>query len=64
METSKNLNPVVPLHTTRSVPVSHRLTAFWHTMIGKKVVMAVTGIVFIGFVILPTPAFATESRNS
>ena len=51
METSKNLNPVVPLHTTRSVPVSHRLTAFWHTMIGKKVVMAVTGIVFIGFVI-------------
>jgi succinate dehydrogenase / fumarate reductase cytochrome b subunit len=51
METSKNLNPVVPLHTTRSVAVSHRLTAFWHTMIGKKVVMAVTGIVFIGFVI-------------
>ena len=51
METSKNLNPVVPLHTTRSVAVSHRLTAFWHTLIGKKVVMAVTGIVFIGFVI-------------
>src|SRR5882757_6052530 len=25
--------------------------AFWHTMIGKKVVMAVTGIVLIGFVI-------------
>ena len=51
METSKNLNPVVPLHMTRSVAVSHRLTAFWHTLIGKKVVMAVTGIVFIGFVI-------------
>jgi succinate dehydrogenase / fumarate reductase cytochrome b subunit len=51
METSKNLNPVVPIHATRSVAVSHRLTAFWHTMIGKKVVMAVTGIVFIGFVI-------------
>ena len=54
MENSKNLNPVVPLlgnATTRSVAVRHRLTAFWHTMIGKKVVMAVTGIVFIGFVI-------------
>jgi succinate dehydrogenase / fumarate reductase cytochrome b subunit len=54
MENSKTLNPVVPLlgnATTRSVAVRHRLTAFWHTMIGKKVVMAVTGIVFIGFVI-------------
>ena len=54
MDNPKNLNPVVPLlgsATTRSVAVRHRLTAFWHTMIGKKVVMAVTGIVFIGFVI-------------
>ena len=25
--------------------------AFWHTMIGKKVVMAVTGVVLVGFVI-------------
>jgi succinate dehydrogenase cytochrome b subunit len=49
MENSKNL--VVPLHTTRSVAVRHRLTAFWHTMIGKKVVMAVTGVVLIGFVL-------------
>src|SRR6202008_3819813 len=48
---SKNRNTVVPLHTTRNVAVRHRLTAFWHTVIGKKVVMAVTGIVFIGFVI-------------
>jgi succinate dehydrogenase / fumarate reductase, cytochrome b subunit len=30
---------------------SHRVTAFWHTMIGKKVVMAVTGVVLVGFVI-------------
>src|SRR5262249_2774493 len=46
--------PAVQLHedaTTRSVVVNHRLMAFWHTMIGKKVVMAVTGVVLIGFVI-------------
>jgi succinate dehydrogenase / fumarate reductase, cytochrome b subunit len=36
---------------TRSVVARNRLTAFWHTMIGKKVVMAVTGVVLIGFVI-------------
>jgi succinate dehydrogenase / fumarate reductase cytochrome b subunit len=54
MQNLKHLNPAVPLHgdvTTRSVVASHRLTAFWHTMIGKKVVMAVTGVVLIGFVI-------------
>jgi succinate dehydrogenase / fumarate reductase cytochrome b subunit len=34
----------------RSVAVRHRLIAFWRTMIGKKVVMAVTGVIFIGFV--------------
>ena len=50
----KNLPPEIQLHedvTTRSVVVSHRVMAFWHTMIGKKVVMAVTGVVLIGFVI-------------
>ena len=36
---------------TQSVNVSHRTLAFWHTMIGKKVVMAVTGVVLVGFVI-------------
>src|SRR5258705_1547352 len=54
MQNTKNLSPAVHLHgnaTTRSVVVSHRVTAFWHTMIGKKVVMAITGVVFTGFVI-------------
>jgi succinate dehydrogenase / fumarate reductase cytochrome b subunit len=54
MQNTKNLSPAVHLHgnaTTRSVAVSHRLIAFWHTMIGKKVVMAITGVVFTGFVI-------------
>ena len=31
--------------------VNNRARAFWYTMIGKKVVMAVTGISLIGFVI-------------
>jgi succinate dehydrogenase / fumarate reductase cytochrome b subunit len=36
---------------TQRVNVSHRTLAFWHTMIGKKVVMAVTGGVLVSFVI-------------
>jgi succinate dehydrogenase / fumarate reductase, cytochrome b subunit len=36
---------------TRSVVASDRLMALWPTVIGKKVVMTVTGIVLIGFVI-------------
>jgi len=36
---------------TRGVAVGNPVMAFWHTMIGKKVVMAVTGVVLIGFVI-------------
>lgn len=36
---------------TGSIPATHRLLVFWHTMIGKKVVMAVTGVVLIGFVL-------------
>src|SRR5258705_12891021 len=53
MESPKNLNPAVSLRgvAIRRAPVSHPILAFWHTMIGKKVVMAVTGIVLICFVI-------------
>ena len=50
----KNSPPAVQLHehaTTRSVVVNHRLMAFWHTMIGKKIVMAITSVVLVGFVI-------------
>src|SRR6201990_826418 len=36
---------------TQNIVVSHRALALWHTMIGKKVVMAVTGVVLVGFVI-------------
>jgi len=36
---------------TGSIAATHRTLAFWHTMIGKKVVMAVTGVVLVGFVI-------------
>ena len=31
--------------------VRRRVAAFWGDMIGKKIVMAVTGIVLVGFVI-------------
>ena len=54
MQNPKNLNPAVHLRgdaMTRSVVASNRVMAFWRTMIGKKVVMAVTGVVLIGFVI-------------
>ena len=53
MDNPKNLNPAVSLRgvAIRRTPVSHPILAIWHTMIGKKVVMAVTGIVLIGFVI-------------
>src|SRR5712671_679090 len=37
--------------TTPNVVASRRVLTFWHTMIGKKVVMAVTGVVLILFVI-------------
>ena len=36
---------------TGSVVATHRAFAFWHTMIGKKVVMAVTGLLLILFVL-------------
>src|ERR1700756_4508524 len=53
MASNTNLNLVHPAGNvaTQRVAVSHRTMAFWHTMIGKKVVMAVTGFVLIGFVI-------------
>jgi len=36
---------------TQVAVARNRVMALWHTMVGKKVVMAVTGIVLIGFVI-------------
>src|ERR1700751_939400 len=53
MAGNSNLNSV---HSTadvarQRVAVSHGALAFWHTMIGKKVVMAVTGAVLVLFVI-------------
>ena len=52
MASNPSLDPVhLGAVATRSVAVNHRAMAFWHTMIGKKVVMAVTGVVFVGFVI-------------
>src|SRR6266576_3289437 len=53
MESPKNLNPAVQLRgvATRRTPVSQPTIVLWNTMIEKKVVMAVTGIVLIGFVI-------------
>src|SRR4030095_15896940 len=54
MQNTKELNPVVHLGggaMTRSVVAGNRLMALWHTVIGKKVAMAVTGVVLIGFVI-------------
>jgi succinate dehydrogenase / fumarate reductase, cytochrome b subunit len=54
MKSVKNLNPVahrdgvaMPRHLVASNPV----LTLWRTMIGKKVVMAVTGVVLVGFVI-------------
>ena len=54
MSTTAEVNAAVHVHgqaRTHAEVASNRVMAFWHTMIGKKVVMAVTGIVLIGFVI-------------
>ena len=53
MSNNSSLNLVHPVGdlATRSVAAPHRVMAFWHTMIGKKVVMAITGVVLVGFVI-------------
>ena len=52
MKNAKNLNPVVHrdgVGMTRDVVASNHVLALWRTVIGKKVVMAVTGVVLIGF---------------
>jgi succinate dehydrogenase / fumarate reductase cytochrome b subunit len=54
MKNAKNLNPVVHrdgVGMTRDMVASNHVLALWRTVIGKKVVMAVTGVVLIGFVI-------------
>jgi succinate dehydrogenase cytochrome b subunit len=54
MSNNTSLNPAIrPLTnvTTRRIAAGNRLMALWHTVIGKKVVMAVTGVVLVGFVI-------------
>ncbi len=48
MSDTTNLSPAP---VVRDVAAANRAMAFWHTMIGKKVVMAVTGVVLVGFVI-------------
>jgi succinate dehydrogenase / fumarate reductase, cytochrome b subunit len=54
MQNVENLNPEVLIDgdvMSRDVVASNRVVAFWRTMIGKKVVMAVTGGMFVLFVI-------------
>jgi hypothetical protein len=54
MQGAKHLNPVAHIDgdaMTRDLVASNRVMALWNTMIGKKVVMAVTGVVLVGFVI-------------
>jgi succinate dehydrogenase / fumarate reductase cytochrome b subunit len=53
MSNDTSFNPVHPVGEVMSpsVAANTRLMAFWHTMIGKKFVMAITGAVLIGFVI-------------
>jgi succinate dehydrogenase / fumarate reductase, cytochrome b subunit len=55
MQNVKNLTPAVHLHgdaMTRGVIAGNRVMTLWRTVIGKKIVMAVTGVVLIGFVIV------------
>jgi succinate dehydrogenase / fumarate reductase, cytochrome b subunit len=50
----ENLNLVVHgngVAMTRNVPAGNPVLALWHTQIGKKVVMAITGVVLVLFVI-------------
>src|SRR5246127_3191409 len=47
---NSSLSQIGAVATTRTL-ANHRAVAFWHTMVGKKVVMAVTGVVLILFVI-------------
>jgi len=50
MSNNSSLTQIEAVTTTRTL-ANHRVEAFWHTMVGKKVVMAVTGVVLILFVI-------------
>src|SRR5438132_9493598 len=54
MQDATHSNPVVRVHgdaITRTPVSSNQVMALWHTVIGKKVVMAITGVVLVGFVI-------------
>src|ERR1700756_986415 len=54
MKSESNLETVVHREgaaVSRKVAVTNPIFALWHTPIGKKVVMAVTGVVLVGFVI-------------
>ena len=48
---SQSLHGTVAVTQPRNVWSSNPLAVLWGTMVGKKVVMAVTGIVLVGFVI-------------
>ncbi len=50
MSNNSSLTQIDAVTTTRTL-ANHRVVAFWHTMVGKKVVLAVTGVVLILFVI-------------
>ena len=50
MSNNSSLTQIAAVTTTRTL-ANHRVVALWHTMVGKKVVMAVTGVVLILFVI-------------
>jgi succinate dehydrogenase / fumarate reductase cytochrome b subunit len=54
MQNAKTLNPAVRPGgdaMTQRVVATNGVMALWRTIIGKKVVMAVTGVVLMGFVI-------------
>jgi hypothetical protein len=50
MSNNSSLTQIDAVTTTRTL-ANHRVVGFWHMMVGKKVVMAVTGVVLILFVI-------------
>jgi succinate dehydrogenase / fumarate reductase cytochrome b subunit len=54
MKSVKNLDPLIHRQgaaTARKIAVRNPISALWYTQIGKKVVMAVTGVVLVLFVI-------------
>src|SRR5260370_16791482 len=52
MSNKSSTSQIDAVATTRTL-ANHRVVAFWHTMVGKKVVMAVTGVLLILFLIPP-----------